>query len=535
MAQTIARLGAAALVLAWTVAGVQQANAQPTTPASTNRQASEVIASAQEGFVRFALAFVRSAVPLTYDAIRTDTVSEDLVITDVTLTPELPYARSGACTITAARVSSLGGELGAATRGSLRISDVQVPLACLPEQAAGQLRTLGYDTVTVDTVDADVNYSFPTSSARIDMTTQLANAGRLSFTADLAYLWLQGGDDGPLDDPQPKAKLSRASMSFTDQGLVERLQPMIQRNTQGPDDIELKVRQGVMAGLSDGGQRDPGPDVARFAKQLSRATADLFRGGDRVTVRIQPEQPIWLTEELFETPQSTFAALQSTAGSAAVTDTRPVSPKTLKAVLGGESPSNPAVQKRVGRALVTGVGAPRDLATGRQLLGPMARNGDGEAAAVLAEALAQEDMNLPAYRYALRAQRGGRTDGMAIADTLERRLSAGDILKAQEQVRDDAPDDGRESAASLADPSTRDLLSRARRAADGRGVARSYKTAHYWASLASASGSRAARQLMQRLDARLESQAWRDARRNAEGRAMTTWMQDGLAERMTGQ
>ncbi|MEL7173371.1 MAG: hypothetical protein AAFN05_10470, partial [Pseudomonadota bacterium] len=80
----------------------------------------------------------------------------------------------------------------------------------------------------------------------------------------------------------------------------------------------------------------------------------------------------------------------------------------------------------------------------------------------------------------------------------------------------------------------------AERLVSGRGGPRSYESALYWASLAAASGDRAAAALLRRLDSRYtsrpdEADTWANATADASERALETWVNGGLAARVAAQ
>ncbi|MDJ0827403.1 MAG: hypothetical protein QNJ16_18070, partial [Rhodobacter sp.] len=187
-------------------------------------------------------------------------------------------------------------------------------------------------------------------------------------------------------------------------------------------------------------------------------------------------------------------------------------------------------RKRVGIALVTGNGAPRNVEGGFELLNPLARDGDSEAAAVMSEALelrAPED----AYRWALLAGRAGETGATARLDRLERGLSFQRILELQNDVS------GNDTHPSSALDSIGLIREQAAQRLSGRGQARSYEIAAMWAMLAKAAGDPEAADILADIDERVRlwgpaaQGPWSVAEGKASGLATEVWISQNLPDR----
>jgi hypothetical protein len=151
----------------------------------------------------------------------------------------------------------------------------------------------------------------------------------------------------------------------------------------------------------------------------------------------------------------------------------------------------------VGRALLSGHGAPLNIALARDLLVPVALAGDGGVAADLAGAFAEMDP-AEAYGFALRAAGQGMPGALATLDRIEAVLDLATILSAQRDVAgEDLPD------APYASVSAMRATALAR--ALGTAVSRDYGQAWYWASLAAAAGDRTAAALRDEIAARMAS------------------------------
>ena len=102
----------------------------------------------------------------------------------------------------------------------------------------------------------------------------------------------------------------------------------------------------------------------------------------------------------------------------------------LAALAEGAQPDD-AARLKIGRALVTGIGAPRSIPAGLDLLEPLARAWNGEAAALSADALAAFDQHEDAYEAALIALAAGELSAMGVADRMESLLPVPTIMSLQ--------------------------------------------------------------------------------------------------------
>ncbi|MCG6901786.1 MAG: hypothetical protein LJE68_03810, partial [Rhodobacter sp.] len=187
-------------------------------------------------------------------------------------------------------------------------------------------------------------------------------------------------------------------------------------------------------------------------------------------------------------------------------------------------------RKRLGIALVTGVGAPRNSAVGTMLLGDLARGGDGDAAAAMAGALehrAPED----AYRWALLAGRANEAGATAMLDRLERSLPFARVLELQNDVSggDTHPSGALNRVSSIRDEASMRL--------SGRGQARSYQIAAMWAMIGAAAGDPEAADILGDIDERVRlggdsaREAWAAAESSASQQATSAWVGQDLPAR----
>src|SRR5690606_20840536 len=88
---------------------------------------------------------------------------------------------------------------------------------------------------------------------------------------------------------------------------------------------------------------------------------------------------------------------------------------------------------RIGSALASGTGAPRDLRQAMVLLAPLIEAGNGEAALLLAQALEYRDPE-QAYLHALAAAERAAPKAAGLLDRIEAALPLARVLELQHQL-----------------------------------------------------------------------------------------------------
>ncbi len=205
-----------------------------------------------------------------------------------------------------------------------------------------------------------------------------------------------------------------------------------------------------------------------------------------------------------------------------------IAPADLEAALAGGDALDPELRLRVGRALVTGIGAPRSIDAGWALLAPLADQWNASAALLAGQASQDAGDPQTAYAMALRAMAsGGEPGAIALADELEPALPLIAVLAAQAETTGAWPGAADAQAAAdqlIAAGDVAGMRRRAYDAATGRDRPRDYADAYFWASLAAAAGDRGAASLRQRLDNRFAGQeGWREVAEGRAAAALETW------------
>jgi TPR repeat protein len=252
-------------------------------------------------------------------------------------------------------------------------------------------------------------------------------------------------------------------------------------------------------------------------------------------VVVAPEGGVWLNEDAFDGPGEMISTLKPVVSTGPHSNNSVLSPALLAAALAGDQGLSDADRLTAGKALMTGLGAPRNREAAMRLLVPLAAgNWDAEAAMTLAQGLADMGDAQAAYPYALVALAGGNTAAASLAARLEADLQAGSVIETQAVILSSFPTDpglADRRAAISANPDVAAMRTLALDTRLGRGVPRSYVTAYLYASLAAAAGDRASANLRDELD-RLGAgdPGWAASLAEASTEALSIWTEEGLGE-----
>ncbi|MEM6678376.1 MAG: hypothetical protein AAF675_10955 [Pseudomonadota bacterium] len=492
--------------------------------------------------VQTALSFARTAVQLTYDGIAVDARSGEVTITGLTLHPELDWDSERACSVRIERVTLADGGRFDRIDGLLGLSGVTVPSACLDPGSSTIAAALGFDPIVAETVAIDAAYDVASSALSLDITASLADAATITAAADFDYFYFQNvsidqeavadGGEEAIEDAEPLAILSSAEISLVNRGLFESVEPMLNAQLGDLSAVPAIAQAGLMGALSQGSA--PTPETVAFVEQVTAELARFVEQKDSIVVTLAPEVPVLLEEELFDDPVAAITALSPRVGALPAARDAVVPLSTVEIGLATPEALSPAERLALGRALLTGEGAPRSREAAIALLEGLSSAGDSDAALLLAEAYAAGRVYDRAYASALQAMAGGKAAAVPMADAMEAKLDLAAIIAAQEAVGGIAEDAALIEAGDLGG-----MRALAERLVAGLNGPRHYADALYWASLAAAGGDRAAAALIGRLDRRFlardeETATWGEVSAAVSARALATWSA-GLAARVTPQ
>ncbi|MEM7056896.1 MAG: hypothetical protein AAF557_04860 [Pseudomonadota bacterium] len=488
----------------------------------------------------YALIVLRTFVDVTYDQLTVEPGTNQLVITGMTLYPELPYDPDALCEVTIDRASS-GDVLSFETvQTTYEFSGVSATPACFDPDVAGMLGSFGYDGLTAENVSLSVGYNLPDSSADVTINASVADAADVSISAAFSYLWFRVPFDGG-DEPVPVAQLSEAEISIENKGVFERVEPMIAAQIGDLNAVPQMAQAIVGQAFTEGGTRQPTPDESAFVESLSAELARFLAEKNRIVVTAAPEEGVWLDESIFDSPSNMVAALKPNVSSTPNALRAIIPPAEMASALADGANPDDAARMKIGRALLTGIGAPRSIEDGGQLLIPLARNWNGEAAALVAGAAGDFGEHKIGYEMALIAMAQGESSAMSAADNLELDLSLEEALAIQKEVSNAWPggtDTEAQFNQAIADGDITTLRKLANAASVGRNMPRDYEVAYALATLGAAAGDRAAASLRDRMDRRfnaLDQATWQKTASRAASDALRVWTEGGLGATMAAR
>ena len=471
-----------------------------------------------------------------------------VLVSDIVAAIPLPYAAPRACTVTIGsyegRQSMLALLTGILGDQSARMTDVAVPLACLPPPARTTAQVAGLTEIAIDEVRVSTAYDLPTAEANVSLSLSVRDVADVELRAMLDYAFVRfdftrdGGaderqdpfaeDDGPT--PVPAIEFGPVDLTIADRGLTDRALPFLRLAGITPDQVPAIVGDGVRSALG------PVP----LAEDLERELARFLSEGGRLAVALRPGT-LWLDEIEDASPPEIIEAFNPSVGAG----TRPdvLDPGTLTAIAGGTLADDRRVE--VARAFLDGTGLPRNPERALATLEPVLES-DADAQALAAEAIL--DAGGPAdraYGLALRAGAGG-ADAVTVLRRAEARVTPAQAAEGQRIAFgnwDGAPAYEAALDDAVAAGDTLTILRTARAYATGLGAVRSYERALGYALLADAAGEVGARALAERIEARLTADAdaraaWAPVIAAARAEATDRWLEGGLglalAERDAG-
>lgn len=497
----------------------------------------QVLSLIQRISAHYQVLLARSFVDLTYDSITVSPDGMNLVISGAKVYPELDWDEAGNCVVEIERLSTDGVLSFETLVSRMDISGVTVPAACFDPDMGGMMQSFGYDGLEADAAALEITYDLPSSSAEISLQASVVDAANVSVAATLDYFWFRIPLDGYSDEPEPVAYLGEAEVTIENNGLWERLEPMASATMGDLNAVPQMAQMQLGQMLGDPATGAVSPEAQAFVENLSSELARFLEEKNRLVVTVAPERSILLGPDAFDSPADAIALLKPEVSGVPVGYRRMIAPDQLAAALGGGS-LDAESRLKVGEALITGVGAPRALGAGIDLLTPLADQWNGEAAMLIAEALDHQGNTAGAYAMALRALAGGESAAISVADAAELDMSAADVLAAQDAAGNAWPGAGDAEKAIeglIAEGDVAGMRRMANAAAIGRGMPRQYTAAYFLASLAAAGGDKGASAIRSQLDRRFAGDAdWQKAADDAANFALQTWT-GGLGATIAGK
>ncbi|MDU8911645.1 hypothetical protein [Aestuariicoccus sp. MJ-SS9] len=500
-----------------------------------------------EGLIQYGILAARTQVDLTYQALTVDMLAGRAVLTELELYPLPVWDDEGACKVSVDRVVLTSAPAGDIDNLRLRASlyGVKTHRACFPPDSWPMFAMLQLAEPSVPHATISVDYHIPSAGARVGAHVVADGLMAVDLAADFDYFWFDGSQD--MEEPEPVAFLNSAVLSVENLGVWDKvsniLPPSLTDPAAAPDAVTGMLSQMLTdmnrAGAEPGDAPPPLTDAQQgFIAAAATAWGGFLAAPQRLVLetQIDPDNPQYLDFVYWEEePAEVFNVLAPRVSLVPSAATKALPADTIRRALSAEETDLSADEKlTVGRALVTGVGAPRSVNAGIGLLVGLARDGDIAAASALSEALEPRDPR-NAYGWALIAAANGAEGAMARLDRLERSLPFADILSVQAEVQGDRPHplDPLDSVAAV--------KAEARARLTGTGQPRNYMIAAMWAMIAKAAGDAEGSALLEEIDQRAAragtdaTEAWAESEARASDLAMEAWIGQDLPARFGRQ
>jgi len=489
-----------------------------------------------ESVASIILSSLRVVMEVEYEHLSTDVMRGTVSLSGVTLRPQLPYDRARQCEITLQRAAFDLGKFRpdlSASNASITIVGAKGNIACLPRDAGLVMRSAGYNEIEIDRLNYEIDYIHGTGEIRTNGSAAINDM----LTVDLA---VAGAILPRLDEfsnpGDPAIRMKHAVLGLQDNGGWERLSSQIPENLRQPEVIQALGTEAIIDALGNGGTRALTATERLFIDDLMAHVADFVRDPGEITIEAQlPPGGIVLEPEIYEMPEQLLQALAPDARTAPRAQSALFDPSLLERI--NDDLSGPE-RITLATALINGTGVPKAEALVPGLLQPLLNIDAPEAAqAALLTARAQLTIDAPAaYGNALAASSARLSGAVSLLDTLEARLTTGEVVAAQTA-----------HLAALGTPDPAELLPddndiRAVRALalshfTGLGAPRSYERAYYYALIAEAAGDIGARPLREDIEARFANRGdavdalWGDLRLATQNRALSDWIAEDMAGR----
>lgn len=469
--------------------------------------------------LQYALQAARGFADLTYGDLSVDILSQRARLSDLTIHPFPEWEGGEDCRIDVSDISIVGAPL-VTTEDislSLRVTDFDAPLVCLPMDMRLPVIAAGMDRLALDSLQVVLDYHVPSASLQMAANTLIPDLGSAQGEFDFEYVsyWIR-------DDEYPVLLLRSGTVTVEDLGgwasLRNLLPPQLLSVENGGKELASLVRNSF-----GGSSAVPEVDghLERFLGSLEQAWPAFLRDGGAISLTVgDPKgEPTFIDLEGLESGQENpFEVFAPVAVAGVAQFSAQLDGDMVEAALQGDLTASEAFE--VALALDRGVGVPRNRLHAREILEALAADGHLDARSALAARLVGED-NTRAYELAVEAAAAGDEEAARVLDDLERILPAKVVLSVQNAT-------GITALGTLA--ASKDVAqfrSLARATMSGtEGELRSYADALVWGLLGQAMNDLESARVVRDVEARLES--WNDPEAAdliaaAEARALRLW------------
>ncbi len=467
-----------------------------------------------------------------YEHLDIDFAATRVSVTGLTIAsiPQLPGCRASADRL---MISGTPIDDLETYRATADIAGLTFTAACLGPDAAQPLALIAPDGVAADRAHLALVYSAPSGAAQLTLDLDAPDLAAIDVAADFDYLSIMSV---PREEPafgetqMPLIRLNSALIRLEDRGLYTALGPLLPPQISEPAQIRLMAMSGLMGGFMElNGGAPATPEQSEFAEALSGALVTMLEDGTPVVVETGATGPVLIDGETINDPAELFASLAPRVVN------RPTPPVALlDAALLAQALDASArddldgeTRREVALALATGQGAPKAPALAAAVLGDVASTPALDLA--LAEAIAASDPE-GAYRRALAAAAAGQAGALGLLDRLEDTLPAASVIELQGAAAKAPIDADFESPRAIRNAAFARMT--------GTQAPRDYAGAYYFATLAAATGDRAAQALLDQIDETIrlsgDGTFWLAQRDEIRGRALADWVSRDLSAAFDG-
>lgn len=496
----------------------------------------------QQG-LQTAIMMARTQFDLQYGSIDVDILSSRVSVNEIVAWPLPDWDENGDCTVEIDRLTLQGAPLDDPNRIRMKAQmlGAWVAAACVPPDGRAPLSMAGLEDIYVPRLTLDLDYDVARAGADAHAFAEIEGVANVDLTAAFSYLWFDGRDN--MDNPDPVIFLSSATLALENRGLWEQMQamapPPLSDPAQAPAMIDGMLRQ-ALAGINaqaapEGSAPAPLSDAQEALIASAAETWTLFLANPQRLVLetgIEPGSDVFVDVILYEDdPLALFDDLQPRFSLAPSASRMAIDAALLQTALNDPGALGADDRLAVGRALVSGDGAPRNRSAGMTVLQGLAEAGDGDAAMAMSQALAALSPD-QAYQWALVAGAAGNRTAPAQLDRLERQLSLAQVLQLQSQQIPNTP----LPAAALESISS--LRAEAAARLSGNGQSRSYALAALWAMLGAAAGDAESSDILAQIDRIVataptdDQQAWAAVESEASSVATRVWIDQNLPAKL---
>ena len=350
---------------------------------------------------------LRTQVGISYEGLTVDAPGGRAAMTDVELWPAADWDDGHLCQVLIDRVNLIGTSWTALEEWRLKVeaSGVEMTPQCLPPDARPELRMFGLDSLAIPLVTIDATYEVGSAETQVLASAFVDGFAVATLDAEFSYVSFREEELG--DDVLPVMLLSSARLVLQNRGVWDTARTLLPPPLTAPEtgaDTLAAMMQGVFSDFENGyDAASAEAAVAALVASAKQTWPRFLNNPDTLVLETDiPEgEAVFLDFDAYDI--SPIPLIETVRPRMALASTRTASalPVDLLRVALSEDHSGlaPAERRSAGLALLTGVGAPRDIKRGAELLSDPAETGDPDLAFALGKALADSDPS-QAYRWA---------------------------------------------------------------------------------------------------------------------------------------